>query len=156
MVALIQAHGDEHIEEVRTLFREYSASLKVDLCFQNFEHELATLPGRYAPPSGRLLMAIDGTSAAGCVALQPIDKEICEMKRLYVRPEFRGRDVGSTLASAILTEARAIGYDRMRLDTLPRMKEAVTLYQALGFYPIPAYRFNPIPGALFMEIDLQV
>ena len=155
MVALIQADGNEHIEEVRTLFREYSASLKVDLCFQNFEHELATLPGHYAPPRGRLLMAVEETIAAGCVALQPIDDEICEMKRLYVRPEFRGRSVGKALVSAIISAARGLGYKKMRLDTLPQMKDAIALYQAFGFHPIPAYRLNPVPGALFMELNLQ-
>jgi GNAT superfamily N-acetyltransferase len=156
MVALIQAHGEEHIGQVRKLFKEYSASLGVDLCFQNFDLELATLPGHYAPPMGSLLMAVEEGFAAGCAALTPIDKEICEMKRLYVRPKFRGRGVGKALVSAILSEAREIGYKKMRLDTLPEMKEAIALYQAFGFHPIPAYRFNPVPGALFMELNLQV
>ena len=155
MVSLIQAHGKEHLVRVRELFKEYAASLGIDLCFQDFEHELASLPGHYAPPRGRLLMAIERTVAAGCVALQPIDDEICEMKRLYVRPKFRGRGVGKALVSAILSEARELGYKKMRLDTLPQMEEAIAVYRSFGFFPIPEYRFNPIPGALFMELNLQ-
>jgi ribosomal protein S18 acetylase RimI-like enzyme len=154
MVRLIQAHTAEHVGQVRELFEEYAASLGVDLCFQNFEFELAGLPGHYVPPEGRLLMAMDSTNAAGCVALRKIDVETCEMKRLYVRPAFRGKGVGRSLVNAILSEGRAVGYQRMRLDTLPQMKEAIALYRSLCFRPTPAYRHNPIPGALFLEINL--
>lgn len=154
MVTLIDAHGAQHVGQVRALFEEYAATLKVDLCFQNFEGELAGLPGDYAPPDGRLLIARDSAIAVGCVALRKIDDEICEMKRLYVRPEFRGKGVGKLLVNAILSEARASGYKRMRLDTLPEMKGAIALYQSLGFRPTAAYRHNPVPGALFLELDL--
>ncbi|MGO8790003.1 MAG: GNAT family N-acetyltransferase [Terriglobia bacterium] len=155
MVRLIQAHTAEYVGQVRDLFKEYAASLGVDLCFQDFERELADLPGHYVPPEGRLLMAMDGTKTAGCVALRKFDGETCEMKRLYVRPAFRGNGVGRSLVNAVLSEARAVGYQRMRLDTLPQMKEAIVFYRSLGFHPIPAYRHNPIPGALFLEIDLN-
>ena len=155
MVTLIQADTTEHIGQVRELFKEYAASLGVDLCFQNFAGELAELPGDYAPPDGRLLVALQGTDLAGCVALRKIDDETCEMKRLYVRPGFRGSGVGRTLVNAIVAEARTIGYQRMRLDTLPQMKEAIALYLSLGFHPISAYRHNPIPGALFLEMSLR-
>jgi len=155
-VRLVQSHHATHIEQVRELFEEYAASLGVDLCFQDFASELAALPGRYAPPHGRLLMALDGNDVAGCVALQRIDNEVCEMKRLYVRPSFRGKGVGRTLVEAILSEARAIGYQRMRLDTLPQMHEAIAFYRSLGFQEIPAYRHNPIPGALFLELNLML
>ena len=155
MVTLIQAHLAEYIRQVRELFEEYAASLSVDLCFQSFQQELASLPGDYAPQAGRLLMAMDGGRAAGCVALRRIDDEICEMKRLYVRPGFRGQGIGKELARAILSEARAIGYRRMRLDTLPEMKQAIALYKSLGFCQIPAYRHNPVAGALYLEVNLD-
>lgn len=155
MVQFIDAHTATHIGEVRELFEEYAASLTVDLCFQNFQSELAGLPGDYAPPAGRLLMAMEGTTVAGCVALRKIDGAICEMKRLYVRPAFRGRGMGKMLVNAVLAEACAAGYERMRLDTLPEMTEAISLYRSLGFHDTPAYRHNPIPGALFLELNLK-
>jgi GNAT superfamily N-acetyltransferase len=155
MVKLIQAHTVEHIGQIRELLQEYAASLDLDLCFQNFACELAGLPGHYALPEGRLLMAIDDTTVAGCVAMRKIDGETCEMKRLYVRREFRGKGIGRVLVKAILAEARAVGYERMRLDTLPQMKEAIALYQCFGFYPIPPYRHNPVSGALFFEMNLK-
>jgi GNAT superfamily N-acetyltransferase len=155
MVRLFQAHAAEWLGQVRELFQEYAASLGVDLCFQNFGRELAELPGDYAPPAGRLMMAMEEARAAGCVALRNIDDATCEMKRLYVRSEYRGKGIGKALVNAILSEARAIGYQRVRLDTLPQMKEAVALYQSLGFRPIPAYRYNPIPGARFLELNLR-
>ncbi len=139
---------------VKALFLEYAAGLGFDLCFQGFDEELATLPGKYAPPAGRLLLAGSGEEAAGCVALRPLQGDACEMKRLYVRPAARGLQVGRRLAERICDEARAAGYRRILLDTLPSMSEAVRLYTALGFRPVAPYVFNPIPGALFLGLDL--
>jgi len=153
-MTLIHATTAEQLAAIRQLFEEYAASLDVDLCFQGFEQELAELPGDYALPKGRLLVALDGATPAGCVALRKISNEVCEMKRLYVRPEFRGKKHGLGLVQAILQEARAIGYRRMRLDTLPSMKQAIALYFSLGFKEMPPYRNNPICGALFFELDL--
>ena len=155
MIRLIDAHEATHLGEIRELFGEYAASLTVDLCFQNFQSELAGLPGDYAPPAGRLLMAWEGAKAAGCVALRRIDGAVCEMKRLYVRPAFRGRGVGKMLVNAILAEARRAGYERIRLDTLPEMTEAISLYRSLGFRDTAAYRHNPVAGALFLELNLM-
>ncbi len=152
---VVHAVTPGQIEQARALFREYERSLGIDLCFQGFEQELAGLPGAYAPPRGRLLLALDGAAQAGCVALRPLADAACEMKRLYVRPAFRGRRVGRLLAERILAEARAIGYPRMRLDTLPSMGEAIALYRALGFVEIAPYTTNPVAGALFMELVLR-
>jgi ribosomal protein S18 acetylase RimI-like enzyme len=138
------------LDSIRMMLREYAAWLEVDLCFQNFEEELVALPGEYAPPRGRLLIA----ECAGCVALRAIDEHICEMKRLYVRPEHRGSGLGRRLVEAIISEARQIGYRRMRLDTMPKMDRAQGLYASLGFCEIGAYRFNPEPGARFLELEL--
>jgi ribosomal protein S18 acetylase RimI-like enzyme len=154
MMKLPQAETPEHIEEVRRLLREYEASLGVSLCFQGFEKELAELPGEYAPPGGRLLLALEAGQAIGCVGLRRLDDETCEMKRLYLRPEFRGRGAGRWLALAIIDEARKIGYKKMRLDTLPSMREAIALYESLGFKRIEPYCHNPVPGAVFMELRL--
>ena len=148
------ADAPEFLDTVRKLFREYEASIKVDLCFQGFEKELAELPGAYAQPSGRLLLAFDGDEAAGCGALRRLESDVCEMKRLYVRPEHQGKSIGAALARRLIEEAREAGYARMRLDTMPSMARAIGMYRSLGFREIAAYRFNPVPGALFFELRL--
>jgi putative acetyltransferase len=145
----------DDMEPVRVLFREYAASLGFDLCFQNFEQELAELPGQYTPPSGCLLLATAGDEPAGCVALKKLTDGVCEMKRLYVRGHYRGTGLSRTLAEQIIQEARRLGYQAMRLDTIPTvMGSAVALYRSLGFHEIPPYCFNPVSGALFMELRL--
>jgi ribosomal protein S18 acetylase RimI-like enzyme len=153
MMTLVQVETPQQIEEVRRLLREYEASLNVSLCFQGFEKELAELPGEYAPPRGRLLLACDGGQPAGCVALRELDEETCEMKRLYLRTEFRGQGAGRRLARAVIQEARTLGYKRMRLDTLAAMQEAKALYESLGFKRIEPYYHNPHPGTEFMELE---
>jgi len=133
---------------------EYARGLEVDLCFQQFDRELASLPGDYAAPSGRLLLAWDGVEAAGCVGLRRWTEGIAEMKRLYVRPRFRGGELGSKLVRRLVSEARSAGYSRIRLDTLPSMHAALHLYASLGFQDIAPYRENPIPGARYLELRL--
>ena len=157
MLQLRYAESPEDLEVIRVLFREYEAWLGFDLCFQGFEQELATLPGAYAPPSGRLLLASHNGSIAGCIGLRRFGDwpDICEMKRLFVREPFRGLHIGRALSEAVIDEARQIGYSDMRLDTLERMKAARALYISLGFKEITAYRFNPIEGAIFMELSLK-
>jgi GNAT superfamily N-acetyltransferase len=151
----LQAHLPDQIDSTRELFREYEAWVEVDLCFQSFEQELAALPGKYAPPDGRLLLAYQDGQLAGCVALRKIEDGVCEMKRLFVRPAFHGKGLGRKLIESILSEARDLGYKRMRLDTLPpRMNKAIALYRRLGFREIEPYYDNPVEGALFMELDL--
>jgi len=152
---ICQAQSDSQMESIRELFLEYAQSLGFSLCFQSFDQELAGLPGDYAPPEGRLLLASVERAPAGCVAFHKLGAEICEMKRLYVRPLFRGRGLGKTLAEQVLAEARQIGYKRLRLDTVePVMRAAVAMYRALGFREIGPYRANPIEGALYMELEL--
>jgi putative acetyltransferase len=154
MVKIVQADLPEELQQARALFEEYAASLGISLCFQDFANELAGLPGDYAPPCGRLLLAREEGRIVGCAALRRSDAGICEMKRLYVRPACRGKGVGRKLATAIIAAARRIGYARMRLDTLPSMKEAIALYQSLGFRPIEPYRPNPIEGAIYLGLEL--
>jgi ribosomal protein S18 acetylase RimI-like enzyme len=158
-VAIEHATSDTAVREVRSLFVEYAQSLSFSLDFQGFAEELDTLPSSYAPPKGRLLLAMLNGASAGCVALRPLEDGICEMKRLYVRPEFRGqrfggRSIGITLVIELLKEAQRMGYKKMRLDTVSSMKRANALYKALGFRQIEPYCFNPFDDAIFMELDL--
>ena len=151
----MRAESPLQIAQTRELFVEYGNSLGFNLCFQSFDKELAGLPGDYAPPDGRLLLAEYNSALAGCVALHKLEPHVCEMKRLYLRPQFRGKGAGRALAETIIWEARAIGYRRMRLDTVePLMQNAVALYRHLGFTEIAAYRPNPIQGAMYMEVEL--
>jgi len=154
-LVLLQAESARQIAQARELFMEYAQSLNFSLCFQNFDNELAGLPGDYAPPDGCLLLAEFEGELAGCVALHKLDARICEMKRLYLRPKFRGKGLGRALAEMIIAEARKIGYERMRLDTVePAMKDAVAMYRRLGFREIAPYRANPMEGTLYMELEL--
>lgn len=157
MIRLVQAESPARLAQAQRIFMEYAEALPgIDLCFQNFDREVRDLPGAYAPPDGRLLLAEDDESEiAGCVALRRLDADTCEMKRLYVRPAFRGRRLGRELTEAIISEAQKIGYRRMRLDTLPgMMDDAIRLYRTLGFREIEPYYHNPVEGALFMELSL--
>jgi ribosomal protein S18 acetylase RimI-like enzyme len=154
MLKILDAQAGENLESVRKLFEEYSSSLNFDLRFQNFDKELSNLPGEYAPP-GCLLLAMYKNEAAGCVALRRIDKTICEMKRLYVRPQFQRKGIGRALAEAVIERAKKAGYKQMRLDTVPTMDAARDLYESLGFEEIEAYRYNPLKGAVFMELSLN-
>ena len=153
-IVIAPAVAPAEVALVAALFREYGASLGIDLTFQHFEEELASLPGDYVPPRGALLLARVGDEAAGCVGLRPLESDIGEMKRLYVRPAFRGLRIGDALAAAVIRTARESGYARMRLDTLPSMTSARRLYGTLGFREIPAYRFNPVKGTTFLELTL--
>ena len=154
-LSLAQTETVPQVAQARELFLEYAESLGFSLCFQNFDKELAGLPGEYAQPEGRLLLAEYEGQVAGCVALHKLEPGICEMKRLYLRPQFRGKGLGLALANRIIAEARQIGYQRMRLDTVePVMKDAVLMYRRLGFQEIAPYCVNPIEGALYMELAL--
>ena len=152
----VEATSLDQIAKARQLFREYSAWLGIDLCFQNFEKELAELPGDYVPPNGRLLLAYDNGELVGCVALRKIGDGSCEMKRLFVRDRFRGKGIGRLLIGTIIRNAKEIGYERMLLDTLPpRMNDAIALYRSIGFKEIAPYYDNPVEGAIFMELRLR-
>lgn len=156
MIVVREVESEEDVAALRTLAGEYVATLGFDLDFQDFERELESLPGDYAPPGGCALLAEHDGEAAGCVGLRPFSGDVCEMKRLYVRPGYRGQGVGRLLAEEILMRAKAMGYGRMRLDTIDTMTEANALYRSLGFVEIPPYRHNPIDGAIYFELELQV
>jgi len=153
---LVQAASTAELAGIRELFLEYAAFLGVSLHFQDFEGEVERLPGKYAPPGGSLLLAREGEVAAGCGAFRPLEGDICEMKRMYVRPAFRGQGLGRRLARQLIAEAVAAGYASMRLDTIPaKLPQASTLYASLGFVEIPAYYDNPIPGVAYFEFQLR-
>ena len=155
-LSIRNAGNANEIAQARELFLEYANSLGFSLCFQNFDEELANLPGDYAPPDGRLLLAYVSNELAGSVAMHKITEHICEMKRLYLRPQFRGEGFGRMLADAVIAEARNIGYKFMRLDTVePVMKDAVAMYRNLGFYEIEPYRTNPMPGTVYLQLNLS-
>lgn len=154
MIAIRRANIDD-MPIVNELFREYASRLGVDLSFQDFEKEMASLPGKYSPPRGSILLAFNGESPAGCVTMRAISADIAEMKRLYVRPAFRERGAGRLLVSAIIEESRAAGYTSMRLDTLSSMEQAQALYRIFGFKEMPPYYRNPLEGAVYMELDLK-
>jgi ribosomal protein S18 acetylase RimI-like enzyme len=155
MLTIVDAMAVDDGLTIRRLFEEYAASLDTDLCFQCFAEELAGLPGDYAPPQGRLLLALQNGQTAGCIALRPLEPGICEMKRLYVRPAFRAHGVGRILVDRAMQAARKAGYERMRLDTLPSMRSAQALYRRLGFQEIAPYYDNPVAGAVFLELQLD-
>lgn len=155
MLSIIQAETADQIASARLLFREYESWLGLDLCFQGFEAELAGLPGKYAMPDGRLLLAYSDGELAGCIAMRKLDDGICEMKRLFVRDGFRGARIGVNMIERLIADAREIGYSKMRLDTFPpKMGKAVSLYESHGFVPIAPYYDNPNDGVLFMELVL--
>ncbi|MGX9756547.1 GNAT family N-acetyltransferase [Clostridioides difficile] len=154
ILKFVEANDLENLENVKILFTEYSNSLNIDLCFQDFNNELKTLPGKYKKPSGSLILAFVDENLAGCVALKKLEDDVCELKRLYVRDKFRGLKIGKILLEEIVKEAKNIGYTYMRLDTLPSMKSAQGLYEKIGFYDINPYTYNPIEGARYMELKL--
>jgi carbonic anhydrase len=154
-IEIVEAIDPEDISEIRRLFRAYADWLNVDLCFQGFDDELASLPGKYAAPHGRLLLAKVGGEVAGCVAVRPLEGDICEMKRLWVEPGFLGLGLGRMLADAIIEAGRELGYKAMRLDTMPeRLKAAGHIYETLGFKEIPDYYHNPLDGVVMFELEL--
>jgi GNAT superfamily N-acetyltransferase len=152
---VIREAASSELEWVRSLFEEYASSLGVDLSFQEFDREVSALPGDYAPPRGRLLLALRQGQPLGCVGLRPLSDDVCELKRLYVRPAARGSGLGRLLTAKAIDEARRIGYRQMCLDTLPFMDKAIALYQSFGFKEIPAYRYNPVSGTRYLSLDLQ-
>ena len=157
MLTILQAETAEDITTARQLIEEYAAWLEFKLCFQGFEEEMRSMPGKYAPPAGRLLLALWDGKSAGVIALRPLEEPgVCEMKRLYVRPEFRGHQIGRILAERVIAEAAEIGYSRMRLDTISgKMDSAIAMYRALGFAEINPYYQTPVGETLFMELALK-
>ena len=155
LIEIVTAHACRDYFLAEKLFKEYEQSLNIDLGFQDFAAELKRIRQIYAPPRGALLLAMEQNNPAGCAALRPLEENICEMKRLYVRPGFRGQAVGRMLAESVMAVARALGYRRMRLDTLASMTAARGLYASLGFYEIDAYCYNPLPDAVYMECALE-
>lgn len=154
MTEIKPANFPDDLEQVVAIFREYIASPSVDLGFQDYEPEFAGLPGKYALPDGRLLLAWKGQAVVGCAALRRVDETRCEMKRVYVRPEARGENLGRRLVESILAEARAAGYSRICLDVLPEFSAAQRIYESLGFLPAEPVAFNPVPGTKFLALDL--
>jgi putative acetyltransferase len=155
MTEFIEVRTEKHFEYVKKLFIEYARSLDFDLHFQDFEKEIYEFPGEYAAPEGCLFLAMLDDQPVGCVALRKLSEHICEMKRLYVRPDYRGRKIGKKLAVMTIEKAKEMGYQWMRLDTISTMKEAIDIYRKLGFKKIEPYRHNPIDGAVFMELGLR-
>jgi putative acetyltransferase len=155
MIELVHVDTSEKIEKTREIFRQYARFLDFDLSFQGFAEELASLPGDYSSPAGGLLLAQEGNETGGCVALRKIGDGICEMKRLFVSPQHRGKGIGRLLAEAVIQEGKRLGYNRMRLDTVPSMTSAISLYRTLGFKEIPSYCYNPVPGTKFFELRLR-
>lgn len=156
MISIKQAENKNEIETAKKLFLEYANWLNFDLCFQGFDKELDELPGKYAPPDGRLYLLHDESKIAGCIALRKLDESICEMKRLYIKPEFRGKGHSKLLVKKIIDDAKIIGYKKMRLDTIgDKMKEAISLYRSFGFYEIDAYYHNPQKGVVYMELVIK-
>jgi ribosomal protein S18 acetylase RimI-like enzyme len=152
---IFEPSNQKDITEIKKLFNEYAESLNFDLCFQGFDEELASLPGKYAPPDGFILLAEQDAKIAGCIALRKLDEGTCEMKRLFVRPEFRGLKIGKKLCDELITRAKLMGYKKMRLDTIKeQMKDAIKLYKSYGFIEIPPYYYNPQKGVIFMELSL--
>lgn len=155
VIELITITGNDSLEEIRRLFLDYAKSLSINLCFQNFSEELVSLPGKYGPPEGALLLALVDGKSAGCVALHKLSSGVCEMKRLYVRNEYRGLGLGKRLIKEVISEAATRNYQYIRLDTLSTMTEALNLYQAFGFYDIEPYVYNPIKGARYLELKID-
>ena len=155
MLKIVEANTNEFVENAKELIREYAQSLEFDLGFQDFDKEMENFPGQYASPRGCLYVALDANQPIGCVALRDLGHGVCEMKRLYVKPSFRGQKVGKLLTEVVIKAARDMGYDYIRLDTVPSMKHANLLYNAMGFKQIAPYRFNPIEGATFFELNLK-
>ncbi len=153
-MTIIERYEEQYILDIKDIFREYREDLGLDLDFQDFEEELDDLPGEYSPPEGAILLAEEESKTVGCVALRKIDDKTCEMKRLYVKPEYRGHGLGRKLTLSIIDKAREKGYEKMKLDTLTTLKEANDLYRSLGFEECEPYRYNPLEDALYMELDL--
>ncbi|MGA8180537.1 MAG: GNAT family N-acetyltransferase [Desulfobacterales bacterium] len=155
MIKIVEANTKEFVEQAKALIREYAESLEFDLGFQDFDKEMEIFPEHYASPRGCLFIAMDENHPVGCVALRDLGDGICEMKRLYVKPNYRGKNIGRLLAETVIQAAGKLDYDRMRLDTIPSMKQANVLYKALGFRKIAPYRYNPFEDAAFFELNLK-